>query len=283
MGKRRQHLILAISDGTGATVEHVAQAALVQFPGVQPQIERRPEIRTREQVSDVIREARDRAAMVVHTLVSPELRRHLYMEATSYDVIAVDLLGTILTEMARYLGTTPAVRPGLLYGDESYTRRIEAIEFTIRHDDGQGASDLDQADIVITGISRTSKTPVSIFLAYRGYRVANVPIVLNMPLPATVEQVPPGRIVGLVVNPSSLAVIRKTRLHRYHNLSFDYADLEHIRQELRYSRELFATRRWPVIDVSGKAVEETAREVLNLVCLEAYSATKKDYLEEGFD
>ncbi len=283
MGTRRQHLILAVSDGTGATVERVAQAALVQFPGVQPQIERWPEVRTREQVSRVVREARARAAMIVHTLVSAELRRHLYMEATSYDVIAVDLMGSILTEMATYLGTTPAVRPGLLYGDESYTRRIEAIEYAIHHDDGQGAGDLDQADIVLTGISRTSKTPVSIFLAYRGYRVANVPIVLGMPLPAAIEHVPAGRVVGLVVNPSPLAVIRRTRLRQYHDLQFDYADLAHIREELRYSREVFAAHNWPVVDVSGRAVEETAREVLNLVGLESCNASADGPLTKGFD
>ena len=267
MDRNNRHLILAVSDGTGATVEQVTRAALLQFPGVHPLIERRPAVRSREHVSAAIYEARDRAAMVVHTLVSPELRRHLYMEAVTYQVITVDLMGSILTEMARYLESAPQVRPGLLYGDERYTRRVEAIEYTIHHDDGQGLQDLDSADIVLTGISRTSKTPLSIFLAYRGYCVANVPVVLDMPLPPALTQVQAGRIVGLVVSPNSLAITRRARMRQYPALSFAYTDIDHIRRELRYSRKIFATQKWPVIDVTGKAIEETAREVTSLIGL----------------
>ena len=265
MTATRQDLILVVSDGTGHTAENVTKAALMQFRNVEPIIELRPEVRDRAQISAIIHEARDRRAMVVHTMVSAELRRHLYMEATSYQIITVDLMGSILTEMAQHLGTKPLVRPGLFYGDESYFRRVDAIEYTVQHDDGQGVDDLERADIVLVGISRTSKTPVSIFLAYRGYRVANIPIVLDMPLPSPLEQVPAGRIVGLVLDPQRLVTIRHNRLRQYPNLTFSYADLEHIRQELGYSRKIFTERGWPAIDVSGRAVEETAREVLNLV------------------
>jgi hypothetical protein len=267
MTRENRHLILVVSDGTGYTAEKVTKAALMQFEKVEPIIERRPEVRNREQVSAVVREARDRKAMLVHTLVSSELRRHLYMEATFYQVVAVDLMGSILDEMGAYLQATPQLRPGLFYADESYFRRVDAIEYTVQHDDGQGANDLPQADIVLVGISRTSKTPVSIFLAYRGYRVANVPIVLDMPLPGTIDQVAPNRIVALVIDPQRLLAIRHNRLRQYPGLTFTYADMDHIRQELRYSRKIFSERNWPAIDVSGKAVEETAREVLNLVDL----------------
>lgn len=264
----QQHIILVVSDGTGATAEQVTQAALLQFSDVDSLIERRPEVRTRKQISAVIQEARGLAAMVVHTLVSPELRRHLFMEANSYQVIAVDLMGGILDEMARYLEVAPRIRPGILYGDESYFRRVDALEFTIRHDDGMGWRDLHRSDIVLVGVSRSSKTPVSIFLAYRGYRVANIPIIMDMPLPATLQEVSSRRVVALAVNPQHLSAIRQTRLHQYPEMPSDYANLDHIRQELRYSRRLFAERQWPVIDVTGKAVEETAREVLTLVDLE---------------
>jgi len=265
MTKENRHLILVVSDGTGHTAENVTKAALMQFEHVKSVTERRPEVRDREQVSTIVREARDKKAMIVYTLVSPELRRHLYMEATFYQVIVVDLMGSILEEMGEYLQATPHLRPGLFYGDASYFRRVDAIDYTVQHDDGQGVRDLPQADIVLVGISRTSKTPVSIFLAYRGYRVANVPIVLNMPLPNTIDQVSQNRIVALVINPQRLLAIRHNRLRQYPGLTFTYADMEHIRQELRYSRKIFAERNWPAIDVSGKAVEETAREVLNLV------------------
>jgi regulator of PEP synthase PpsR (kinase-PPPase family) len=267
MAHSHQHLILIVSDGTGHTAENVTKAALMQFENAQSATERRPEVRTREQVSAVVLEARDKKAMIVHTLVSPELRRHLYMESTFYQVIAVDLMGSILDEMGAYLKATPHLRPGLFYGDESYFRRVDAIEYTVQHDDGQGVSDLPQADIVLVGISRTSKTPVSIFLAYRGYRVANIPIVLDLPLPNTIDQVAAGRIVALVIDPQRLLAIRHNRLRQYPGLTFTYADMDHIRQELRYSRKIFAERSWPAIDVSGRAVEETAREVLNLVDL----------------
>ncbi len=264
MTKKNRHLILAVSDGTGHTAENVTKAALLQFGKVAPTIQRRPEVRSREQVSAVVREARDSQAMIVHTLVSPELRRHLYMEATFYQVVAVDLMGSILDEMGEYLEATPQLLPGLFYADASYFRRIEAIEYTVQHDDGQGVEDLPRADIVLVGVSRTSKTPVSILLAYRGYRVANVPIVLDIPLPGTIDQVPPGRIVGLVIDPQRLLAIRHNRLRQYPGLAFTYADMDHIREELRYSRQLFTAHGWPAIDVSGRAVEETAREVLNL-------------------
>lgn len=268
MVKEQRHLILIVSDGTGHTAENVTKAALMQFENVDPITTRRPEVRDREQVSAVVREARDSKAMIVHTLVSPELRRHLYMEATFYQVVAVDLMGSILDEMGEYLGATPQVRPGLFYADESYFRRVDAIDYTVQHDDGQGVLDLPRADIVLVGISRTSKTPVSILLAYRGFRVANVPIVLDMPLPSTIDEVTPGRIVALVIDPQRLLAIRHNRLRQYPGLTFTYADMDHIRQELRYSRQIFTERGWPAIDVSGKAVEETAREVLNLVDFE---------------
>ncbi|MGC8873118.1 MAG: pyruvate, water dikinase regulatory protein [Chloroflexia bacterium] len=267
MAERTRHKIFVVSDGTGTTAERVIRAALLQFPEADPVIERRPEVRLPQQVRAVVQEAREHGAMIVHTLVSPELRRFLYMEADSAQVIAVDLMGTVLTQLARYLQTAPQVRPGILYGDERYFRRVEALEYAIHHDDGQGLRDIDRAEIVLVGVSRTSKTPVSVYLAYRGFRVANVPIVLGMPLPDAIGRVPPGRVVGLVVEAERLAAIREARLRHYPLLGLEYADIDHIRRELRHSREIFAAHGWPVVDVTGRSVEETAREVLNLVGL----------------
>ncbi len=267
MAAQVHHTILVVSDGTGTTAERVIRAALLQFPGAEPAIERRPEVRSPDQVRAVVQEARERGAMLVHTLVSPELRRFLYMEADSAQVIAVDLMGTVLTQLARYLQSAPQVRPGILYGDERYFRRVEALEYAIHHDDGQGLRDIDRADIVLVGVSRTSKTPVSVYLAYRGFRVANVPVVLGMPLPDALERVLPGRVVGLVVEAERLAALREARMRLYPHIGWEYVDIDHIRRELRYSRDLFAEHGWPVVDVTGRSVEETAREVLNLVGL----------------
>ncbi len=262
----RPQIILAVSDGTGRTAQRVSEAALLQFAArPEVQIERRPGVLTPEQVRQVIREAGERGAMIVHTLVSAELRRYLYMEATSYNVIAVDLMGGILTEMGRYLEATPQSNPGIFYGDSRYLQRVDALDYTIRHDDGRSTEDLERADVILVGVSRTSKTPLSVFLAYRGYCVANIPVVLNMPLPKKLDAVPAGRIVGLVVNPRILAAVRESRLRQYPEIGLDYASLEHVREELHYSRLLFAERGWPVVDVSGKAIEETAREVLSLI------------------
>ncbi|RME41081.1 MAG: kinase/pyrophosphorylase, partial [Deltaproteobacteria bacterium] len=177
---------------------------------------------------------------------------------------AIDLRSSLRSRLGTYWGPSPDQTPGLLHGvDEDYFRRIEAMEFTVKHDDGQELRHLDQADIVLVGVSRTSKTPLSIYLSHRGWKVANVPLVPGVDPPQELMQVDPGKVAGLVIDPQRLVEIRAARMR---NLGQDpkraYADYEKVVEEIRFSRALFRRQPWIQVDVTGKAVEETANEVL---------------------
>jgi [pyruvate, water dikinase]-phosphate phosphotransferase / [pyruvate, water dikinase] kinase len=259
--------IFVLSDGTGQTGKHVLEAALIQFD--QPvMIIRIPHIRTVEQVNELVADAARGHSMIVYTLVSVELRQAVHMACMERGVMAVDLLGGLLAKLQDFLHRTPWGRPGLLYQtDAGYYQRVDAMEFTVQHDDGQNVDDLDAADLVLVGPSRTSKTPASFYLAYRGWKVANVPIVLDIEPPDTLRGLDARKVVGLTTDPQHLALVRQERLK---NMGAEassplYADLKHIQQELRYSLRLCQRYRWPVVNVTGKAVEETASEIVNLV------------------
>jgi [pyruvate, water dikinase]-phosphate phosphotransferase / [pyruvate, water dikinase] kinase len=259
--------IFVLSDGTGQTGKRVLEAALIQFD--QPvMIIRIPHVRSVEQVNEVVADAARGHSMIVYTLVSVQLRQAVHIAAMDRGVIVVDLLGGLLSKLQDFLHRTPWGRPGLLYQtDAGYYQRVDAMEFTVQHDDGQKVGDLDEADLVLVGPSRTSKTPVSFYLAYRGWKVANVPIVLGLEPPETLPALNPRKVVGLTTEPERLALIRRERLKNMGapGSSASYADIRHVQQELRYSLGLCKTYRWPVVNVTGKAVEETAHEVINLV------------------
>jgi [pyruvate, water dikinase]-phosphate phosphotransferase / [pyruvate, water dikinase] kinase len=267
MDLTEDYRIFVLSDGTGQTGKRVLEAALLQFD-LPVMIIRIPHIRTVEQVNEVVADAARGHSMIVYTLVAVELRQAVHMAAMEKGVIVVDLLGGLLSKLQDFLHRSPWGRPGLLYHtDAGYYQRVDAMEFTVHHDDGQKVDDLNDADIVLVGPSRTSKTPVSFYLAYRGWKVANVPIVLGLEPPETLRDLDPRKVVGLATDPERLALIRRERLKNMGaaTSSASYADLRHVQQELRYSLRLCQTHRWPVVNVTGKAVEETASEVLNLV------------------
>ncbi|HEX2277503.1 MAG TPA: pyruvate, water dikinase regulatory protein, partial [Candidatus Tectomicrobia bacterium] len=259
--------IFVLSDGTGQTGKRVLEAALLQFD-LPVMIIRIPHLRSVEQVNEVVADAARNHSMIVYTLVSVELRQAVHIAGMERGVIVVDLLGGLLAKLQDFLHRTPWGRPGLLYQtDAGYYQRVDAMEYTVQHDDGQKVDDLSEADLVLVGPSRTSKTPVSFYLAYRGWKVANVPIVLGLEPPEPLRELDPRKVVGLTTDPQRLALIRQERLKNMgaQTSSSTYADLRHIQQEVRYSLRLCKTNRWPVVNVTGKAVEETANEVLNLV------------------
>jgi regulator of PEP synthase PpsR (kinase-PPPase family) len=262
-----EYRIFVLSDGTGQTGKHVLEAALLQFD--QPvMIIRIPHVRTVEQVNELVADAARGHSMIVYTLVAVELRQAVHMAAMERGVISVDLLGGLLAKLQDFLHRTPWGRPGLLYQtDAGYHQRVDAMEFTVQHDDGQKVDDLDAADLVLVGPSRTSKTPVSFYLAYRGWKVANVPIVLGLDPPDTLRDLDARKVVGLTTDPQRLAFIRQERLKNMgaQAPSASYADLRQIQQELRHSLRLCQRFRWPVVNVTGKAVEETASEIVNLI------------------
>jgi hypothetical protein len=265
-----EHHVFAVSDGTGDTVEKMARAALLQFDEPTVILHRINRVRSVAEVNDVLDRALAAHGMIVHTLVDEAVRRHLNERAAQAGIRAVDLLGPLLGGLEQIFAMPPRLRPGLFHQvNETYFKRIEAIEFTLKHDDGQGRATLTQADVVLVGISRTSKTPLSVYLAHEGYRTANVPLVREIGPPRELFDVDQRRVAGLTIDPEHLQLIRRERLRRYHHPDGKrYADLRNIEEELEYSRGIFRQNRlWPVIDVTGKAIEETANEVLKALGL----------------
>jgi len=257
-------VIYLLSDATGETAEKMVLAALTQFRDRPVRMTRINNVRTKNQVYEALDEALSHKGLVVYTIVNRELAQLVHDECDGLGLVSIDLLTPLLLKVAHCLGRSPKETPGLLHGvDEAYFRRIEAIEFTVKHDDGQEPRNLYLADIVLVGISRTSKTPLSIYLAHRGWKVANVPLVNGIDPPAQLFEIDPKKVAALVIDPQRLVEVRAARLR---NLGQDpraaYADYEEIEEELKHSRKLFRRHPWVVVDVSSKAVEETANEVL---------------------
>jgi regulator of PEP synthase PpsR (kinase-PPPase family) len=258
-----QHVYL-LSDATGETAEKIVMAALTQFREKEVRVRRISNVRTKNQVYEALDAALKERGMVVYTVVNRELAQLIHAECDALGLPCLDLITPLLMRLAEFFGRSPKEMPGLLHGvDEEYFRRIEALEFTVKNDDGQEVRYLTQADIVLVGVSRTSKTPLSIYLAHRGWKVANVPLVKGIEPPAELFQVDPGRVAGLLIDPQRLVEMRAARLR---NLGQDpktaYADFEKIEEELKEARAFFRRHGWVVVDVSGKAVEESANEVL---------------------
>ena len=256
--------IFLLSDGTGETVQNTVKAALTQYMTESVRLRKFKNLRSAESVLPILDEAKRLNAIVVYTIVTPDVRNALMEGVRDRKLTAVDLLGPMLTAFSNHLKSMPTSIPGLLHEvNEEYFKRIEAIEFTVKHDDGALATDLQHADIVLVGVSRTSKTPLSVFLAHKGFKVANVPLVKGIEPPEALYKIDQRKIIGLTINPEMLAEIRKQRLQKLgKDLSDSYANISMIRGELEWALEIFARhRRWPVFDVTNKALEETATEI----------------------
>lgn len=259
--------IFIVSDATGLTAERVVRVALFQFKPADAEIERVSRVRNRSKVVEAVQLASKARGIIVHTLVSQELRNILISKSAEYRVPTVDLIGPIMTVLNDFLETPPVVSPGLQHKlSESYFRGIESIEYTINHDDGQDPEGLYQADIVLVGVSRTSKTPLSMFLTNQySLRVANIPIVLGTDLPQQLLKLDRDKIIGLTISPKRLMEIRRARIQRIiGNVSSRYADYNQILKELEYSQQIFASKGWMVVDVTKKSIEETASEIMSL-------------------
>jgi regulator of PEP synthase PpsR (kinase-PPPase family) len=254
--------IFIISDSTGTTAEMVISAALAQFKEVRPQLKKYPYIKSREQVDQILKKAHQARGILIYSLVSRELRQWIRKAARQMDLHGIDLLGPLLDGIGKFWDLAPLLRPGLFRGiAEPSFRLADAIDFTLRHDDGQGVATLGQADLIILGVSRTSKTPTSLYLSCNHrLKVANVPIVLNMEVCPKVFKLKT-RKVGLTIAPHQLAHIRQTRL-KYAG-PIDYSDLAMIQGELAYSHQIFKQiKGLTVIDVTSSSIEEIAHMVL---------------------
>lgn len=256
--------IYVISDSTGETGAKVVQAALLQFHHEHVRMRIFSNVRNPERLAEVIDQAVGEEALIVYTLVRAESRQAVHDRTALYDVRAIDLMGPLLSRIGRWLGESPVSTPGLLHVlDADYFARIEALEYTVKNDDGKLPQNFPDADIVLVGVSRTSKTPVATILAQKGYKVANQPLVLDVPPPPQLEKLDPHRVFALAIQPQMLLDIRRTRLK---TMGVDggstYADMERIQRELRWARDLVRSHRgWTTIDVTRKAIEETAAEI----------------------
>lgn len=263
-----EFLIYSVSDATGELAKRLAVAAARQFENIQYAIIPKPRSKTKDSIDQVINEVKNSQGVILFTMVSQELRRYLLDQAKLKKVVAVDVMGPALDTLSHYFHRLPSDEPGLQYRQTTdYYQRTEAIEFTVRHDEGAGLDDLDQADIIILGISRASKTPLSIYLAYQGYRCANIPVVVDIPLPNKILELKHRTIVGLTIEPQELINLRSSRLKNLgRSDKEDYANRENIEKEVEYALSIYQTiPNLKIIDVTGKAIEELAIEISQLV------------------
>jgi len=259
------HLHL-VSDATGETLTTIAKAAAVQYADVRPIEHVYPLVRSRRQIDRVLQEIASAPGIVLYTIVNRELTAELERRCKELKVPCLHVLQPIMSVFESYLGAPQRpIVAGQHVLDKDYFRRIDALNFTMAHDDGRLPEDLNDADIIILGVSRTSKTPTSIYLAQRGFKTANLPLVPSIPLPEALTGPHRAFIIGLVASPERVAEIRRNRVHLLSDRNLDnYVDRNLIAQELAYSRRLCATHGWPVIDVTRRSIEETAATILKL-------------------
>ncbi len=267
----RLHMHL-VSDSTGDTVTAVARAGISQFEGVVPVEHVWSFVRSKAQVEQVLSMVKALPGVVIYTMVSPDLRAALEEGCRELQIPSVPILDGVFKALSGLLGAETRQAIGRQHAmDDGYFSRIEAMDFMLQHDDGQSPWDLDEADIVLVGVSRASKTPTCIYLANRGLKTANVPVVMDCPLPKELGNLTKPLVVGLTINPEPLVQIRSNRLKQMERggstplrLTDDYTEVERVRGELVYARRLFARYDWPVIDVTRRSVEETAAAVFQL-------------------
>lgn len=271
--------IYIVSDSLGETAKTVAKACIYQFPNHENwNIKRHPYINNKNLLTDVLEKAKGVNALVMYSMVNQDLVDYAKSYCEDNNISYIDLLSSVIGQMAEKAGIEPIREPGVIRKmDKSYFDRIEAIEFAVKYDDGKDPRGVLKADVVLVGISRTSKTPLSMYLANKQLKVANVPLVPEVPIPKELMEVETKRIIGLTNSPDTLNRIRMERLKAL-GLSgaANYAKLERILEELDYSEEIMKTLKCPVINVSNKAIEETAGIIIDIL-KENGVAVEKDY------
>lgn len=258
-------IIYVVSDSVGETAELVTKAAITQFNGSGMKIKTFPYVEDKENIAEVISLIKLDNAMVAYTLVKPDMRQYMKEMADASGLYAVDLMGPLLDQIQLFTGKVPLCEPGLVRKlDEDYFKKVEAIEFAVKYDDGRDPRGILKADIVLVGVSRTSKTPLSQYLAHKRLKVANVPLVPEVDPPEELYRVPAEKCFGLKISPEKLNSIRRERLISLGlNDQASYANIERIKDELTFFENVTAKIKCSVIDVTNKAVEETANVILH--------------------
>ena len=261
-------IIYVISDSVGETAQQVTKAALSQFnKEYDCEIRRFPYVAEEKFLIEILESGKNEGAIIVYTLVSENLLNIAKDFCSKEELSHVDLMTPLINQISKKVGTKPRREPGIIRKlDESYFKRVEAIEFAVKYDDGKDPRGILKSDIVLLGISRTSKTPLSMYLANKNIKVANVPLVPEIPIPKEVFEIDPKKIIGLTNTPEKLNSIRQERLKALGlSSNASYANLERILQELDYSEKIMKKAGCPVIDVSNKAIEETAGIILDIM------------------
>lgn len=261
----RLHLHL-LSDSTGETLENIAKAGIAQFENVEAIRHFWPMVRSDVHLDRIMEEISNNPGLVLFTLANQQLRRKLENRCRALGLPHVAPLDSVTDAMSNILGQETRNRPGRKHIlDEAYFARIEAIQFTIAHDDGVGHENWEEADIVLAGVSRASKTPTSIYLANRGYKTANIPLVPESPPPSSLSQLVHPMVVGLTISPDRLIQVRRNRLLSLNQApETAYVDLERVQEEVAFARRMFADNGWPVIDMTRRSIEEAAAAIINL-------------------
>ena len=259
--------IYLVSDGTCRTCELVVKAVLVQFSPISVRLIQRPNVRRPEAVRELIEEAAKEHGLIFYTLVYDKARRAIQEAARELMVPVVDLLGPTLTALYDLFARAPRAKPGILYkSNKEHFDRIDAVEYTLHHDDGLAIGELKDADVVLVGVSRACKSTTCFYLGYSGIRAANVPLFPEHETPKELLELDPRRVIGLTTNPHRLQSIREARMRGWGMDPFDeYGEKHRIAQELRSAHELMEKHGWRCVDTSYKAIEEIAREVIHLL------------------
>ena len=263
---QRFHLHL-LSDSTGETLESIAKAALAQFDDAEHVVKHFwPMVRSESHLDRILTDVAANPGLVLFTLVNRDIRRKLETRCRALGLPAIAALDAVSDAMSNMFGQEAKARPGRQHVmDAAYFARVAAIQFTIAHDDGINAQNWEEADIVLAGVSRTSKTPTSIYLANRGYKTANIPIVPESPPPPNLFQLKHPMVIGLVTSAERLIQVRRNRLLSLNQLpDTDYVDEEKVRAEVAHARRMFADNGWPVLDVTRRSIEESAAAIINL-------------------
>lgn len=265
--QREKPIVYVVSDSIGETAEFVVKAVASQFDSGRIEMRRVPFVETKDQIQDVFNEAKTCNAIIAYTIVVPELRQKMAEEASRHAVLTADILGSLMGAFSRVTCREPHLEAGRLRQlDEEYFRRVAAIEFAVKHDDGKDPRGLLEAEVVLIGVSRTSKTPLSIYMAHQGIKVANLPLVPEVEPPQELFWIPPHKVMGLIINPNHLQQIRLERLNSLGlERSADYAAVERIEGELTYARRLMKKIGCTIFEVSDKAVEEVANRIIKII------------------
>jgi regulator of PEP synthase PpsR (kinase-PPPase family) len=276
--ENKKYHIFALSDSKGVTVEMVVKVALAQFTDKEVEFHLRTEVKSLEKIDEAIREAKEYNGMIIHSFVMHEFADYIWYEGRLHNIEVVNLLGSLLNRFSNFLHTSPAERPGMFTQlNKEYFRRIATTEFALRHDDGAHVDELMNAELVLLGVSRTFKTPLCVYLAYKGWMVANIPIVVDIPLPDIVYKLPPERVICLVTNPTALSRLRDARNEYLKGLVPKYAAYDNVKQELRYANHLFSTQpKWATVKVTAKPIEEIANNIIRI-----FRKKQREYAEKA--